>query len=333
MKYRSLGKSGLQVSELSFGAWVTFGKQADVDLAADLLKTAYDAGVNFYDNAEIYEYGQAEIVMGSAIQKLGWRRDSYLVSSKVHGGSIENPNPNQWGLSRKHIYDACDQAMERLRVDYLDLYFCHRPDARVPMEETVRAMTELIQQGKVRYWGTSEWSAQQLMEAYSVARQYNLIPPIVEQPQYNMFERSRFEVEYGRLYETIGLGTTIFSPLASGMLTGKYSNGSPADSRMNLPGYEWLKEWIESKDGQAKIEKVRKLTKVADELGTTMARLALAWCLKNPNVSTVIMGASKVSQVEDNLKAIDLVDQISDDVMEKIEGVLDNKPKPMEWQD
>lgn len=333
MKYRSLGKSGLQVSELSFGAWVTFGKQADVDLAADLLKTAYDAGVNFYDNAEIYEYGQAEIVMGRAIQKLGWRRDSYLVSSKVHGGSIENPNPNQWGLSRKHIYDACDQAMERLRVDYLDLYFCHRPDARVPMEETVRAMTELIQQGKVRYWGTSEWSAQQLMEAYSVARQYNLIPPIVEQPQYNMFERSRFEVEYGRLYETIGLGTTIFSPLASGMLTGKYSNGSPADSRMNLPGYEWLKEWIESKDGQAKIEKVRKLTKVADELGTTMARLALAWCLKNPNVSTVIMGASKVSQVEDNLKAIDLVDQISDDVMEKIEGVLDNKPKPMEWQD
>lgn len=332
MKYRTLGKSGLQVSELSFGAWVTFNKQADVDLAADLLKTAYDAGVNFFDNAEIYEYGQAEIVMGKAIQKLGWRRDSYLVSSKVHGGSIPKPSPIQWGLSRKHIYDACYQAMERLQVDYLDLYFCHRPDARAPMEETVRAMTELIQQGKVRYWGTSEWSAQQLMEAYAVARQFNLIPPTMEQPQYNMFERYRFEVEYGRVYDAIGLGTTIWSPLASGMLTGKYNDSAPDDSRINLPGYEWLKKMFETEEGRARIEKVKELSKLADEMGSNMARLALAWCLKNPNVSTVIMGASKVSQLEDNLKALDVADQISDELMERIEAILNNKPDPMEWQ-
>jgi voltage-dependent potassium channel beta subunit len=333
MEFRSLGKSGAQVSELSFGAWVTFGKQADVDLAAELLKTAYEAGVNFFDNAEIYERGQAEIVMGDAIGKLGWRRDSYLVSSKVHGGSVSNPNPNQWGLSRIHIYDACHQAMERLHVDYLDLYFCHRPDPRVPMEETVRAMTELIHQGKVRYWGTSEWSAQQLMEAHSVARQYNLIPPTMEQPQYNMFERYRFEIEYGRLYETIGLGTTIWSPLASGMLTGKYNDGAPDDSRINLPGYEWLKRIFETDEGTARIEKVKELCNLADEMGTTMARLALAWCLKNPDVSTIIMGASKVSQLEDNLKAPDIVDQLSDDLMEKIEEILDNKPEPMEFQE
>ena len=332
MKYRSLGKSGLQVSVLSYGAWVTFGNQADIDLAADLLKTAYDAGVIFFDNAEVYERGQAEVVMGKAIQKLGWRRDSYLVSSKVHGGSIPDPNPNQWGLSRKHIYDACYQAMERLQVDYLDLYFCHRPDARVPMEETVRAMTELIQQGKVRYWGTSEWSAQQLMEAYSTARQYNLIPPTMEQPQYNMFERYRFEVEYGRLYKTIGLGTTIFSPLSFGILAGKYNEIAPSDARMNLPGYEWLKELIESEEGRAKINKVKELSKLADEMGTNLACLALAWCLKNPNVSTAIMGASKVSQLENNIKAVDLLDQLSDDVIERIEAILDNKPEPMEWQ-
>jgi voltage-dependent potassium channel beta subunit len=333
MEFRSLGKSGAQVSELSFGAWVTFGKQANVDLAAKLLKTAYEAGVNFFDNAEIYEHGQAEIVMGDAIKRLGWRRDSYLVSSKVHGGCVPNPNPNQWGLSRIHIYDACHQAMERLHVDYLDLFFCHRPDPRVPMEETVRAMTELIHQGKVRYWGTSEWSAQQLMEAHSVARQYNLIPPTMEQPQYNMFERYRFEIEYGRLYDTIGIGTTIWSPLASGMLTGKYNHGAPDDSRINLPGYEWLKKIFETDEGIARIEKVKELCMLADEMGTTMARLALAWCLKNPNVSTVIMGASKVSQLEDNLQSLAVVDQLSDDLMEKIEEILDNKPEPMEFQE
>jgi len=332
MKYRALGKSGARVGALSFGAWVTFAKQADVDLAAKMIKTAFDAGVNFFDNAEAYEKGNAEKVMGDAIKKLGLRRDSYLISSKVYGGVVENPTPNQWGLSRVHIYDGCHQAMERLHVDHLDLYFCHRPDPRVPIEETVRAMTELIQQGKVRYWGTSEWSAQQIMEAHMVARQYNLIPPTMEQPQYNMFERYRFEVEYGRIYETVGLGTTIWSPLASGMLTGKYNDGIPKDSRINLPGYEWLKKFFQSEEGQSRIAKVRELTSIAEGLGTTMARMALAWCLKNPNVSTVITGASRVEQLEDNLKALDVADHLTDEVMEKIEGVLQTKPKEMELQ-
>lgn len=332
MNYRQLGKSGARVSELSFGAWVTFAKQADVDAAAQMIKTAYDAGINFFDNAEAYEKGNAEIVMGKAIAKLGLRRDSYLVSSKVYGGVVKDPNPNQWGLSRIHIYDGCHQAMERLQVEHLDLYYCHRPDPRVPMEETVRAMTELIQQGKVRYWGTSEWSAQQIMEAHMVARQYGLIPPTMEQPQYNMFERYRFEVEYGRLYTTVGLGTTIWSPLASGMLTGKYNNGIPAESRVNLPGYEWLKKTFESEEGKARIEKVKTLTTIADELGTSTSRMALAWCLKNPNVSTVITGASRLEQLQDNLEALDVVPLLTDEVMTKIEDVLQNKPKELELQ-
>jgi voltage-dependent potassium channel beta subunit len=332
MEYRRLGKSGLKVSVLSFGSWVTFSTQADVDLAADMMKAAYDAGVNFFDNAEIYAHGKSEEIMGKALQKLGWSRDSYTVSSKVRWGSIKNPKPTQLGLSRKHIIEACHQAMARLQVDYLDLYFCHRPDPEVPMEEIVRSMNTLIEQGKVFYWGTSEWSAQQLMEAHSVARQYNLIPPTMEQPQYHMFHRYRFEVEYGRLYDTIGLGTTIWSPLASGLLTGKYNNGIPDDSRVNLPGYEWLKAMFESDEGQKRLQSVRELVPIAEELGTTMPRLAIAWCLKNPNVSTVITGASKVSQVEENMKALDLVPQLTDDVMEKIEAVLHNKPEPMEFQ-
>lgn len=332
MEYRRLGKSGLKVSVLSFGSWVTFSTQADVDLAADMMKAAYDAGVNFFDNAEIYAHGKSEEIMGKALQKLGWARDSYTVSSKVRWGSIKNPKPTQLGLSRKHIIEACHQAMARLQVDYLDLYFCHRPDPEVPMEEVVRSMNTLIEQGKVFYWGTSEWSAQQLMEVHSVARQYNLIPPTMEQPQYHMFHRYRFEVEYGRLYDTIGLGTTIWSPLASGLLTGKYNNGIPADSRVNLPGYEWLKAMFESEEGQKRLQSVRELVPIAEELGTTMPRLAIAWCLKNPNVSTVITGASKVSQVAENMKALDLVPQLTDDVMEKIEAVLGNKPEPMEFQ-
>lgn len=332
MEYRRLGKSGLKVSALSFGSWVTFSTQADVDLAADMMKVAYDAGVNFFDNAEIYAHGKSEEIMGAALKKLGWRRDSYIVSSKVLWGAIPDPKPTQRGLSRKHIVEACHQAMERLQVDYLDLYFCHRPDPEVPMEEVVRSMTMLINQGKVFYWGTSEWSAQQLMEAHSVARQYNLIPPTMEQPEYNMFHRERFEVEYGRLYDTIGLGTTIFSPLASGLLTGKYSNGIPEDSRMNLPGYEWLRKMLHSEEGQKRVKAVQELDKVAKELDTTMPRLAIAWCLKNPNVSTVITGASKISQAEENMKALDVASQLTDDVMEKIEAVLDNKPKAMNFQ-
>ena len=282
MQYRSLGKSGLMVSALSFGAWVTFGNQMDVDVALESMAVAYDAGVNFFDNAEVYAHGQAEIIMGHALQKSGWPRDSYIVSSKVMFGAVNDPKPTQRGLSRKHVYEACHQALERLQVDYLDLYFCHRPDPETPIEETVRAMTELINQGKVLYWGTSEWSAQQIMEAYSTARQYSLIPPTMEQPQYNMFHRERFEVEYGRLYDAIGLGATIWSPLASGMLTGKYNDGTPDDTRINLPGYEWLREMFVSEEGQQRLAKVRELTTIAEELGTTTARLAIAWCLTNP---------------------------------------------------
>ncbi|WP_420632276.1 potassium channel beta subunit family protein [Candidatus Leptofilum sp.] len=332
MEYRRLGNSGLKVSALSFGSWVTFSAQADVDLAAEMMAAAYDAGVNFFDNAEIYAHGKSEEIMGAALKKLGWRRDSYIVSSKVMWGSVKNAKPTQRGLSRKHVMEACYQALERLQVDYLDLYFCHRPDPEVPMEEVVRSMNTLIEREKVFYWGTSEWSAQQLMEAHSVARQYNLIPPTMEQPQYHMFHRYRFEVEYGRLYDTIGLGTTIWSPLASGLLTGKYNNGIPEDSRMNLPGYEWLRSMLESEEGQKRLQSVQKLVPIAEELGTTMPKLAIAWCLKNPNVSTVITGASKVSQVEENMKALDIVPQLTDDVMEKIEAVLDNKPQPMDFQ-
>jgi voltage-dependent potassium channel beta subunit len=333
MEYRRLGKSGIQVSALSFGAWVNFGRAVDVDVAVEMMKTAYDAGVNFFDNAEVYKHGQSEIVMGQALKKLGLRRDSYLVSSKVMFGSIAKPKPTQSGLSRKHVFEACDQALERLGVENLDLYFCHRPDPNVPMEETVRAMSDLVQMGKVHYWGTSEWSAQQLMEAHSIARQYNLIPPTMEQPQYNMFHRQRFEVEYARLYKVIGLGTTIWSPLASGVLTGKYRDGIPNDSRVNLPGYEWLKEIVESEEGRTRIAKVRELGTVADELGTSMARLAIAWCLKNPNVSTVILGASKLEQLQETLQALDLLPQLTDEVMEGIEGILDNTPEPVEFQE
>jgi voltage-dependent potassium channel beta subunit len=332
MEYRHLGKSGLKVSALSFGAWVTFGTQFGVDEALEIMTAAYDAGVNFFDNAEVYAHGQAETIMGEALQKAGWRRDSFVVSSKVWGGAVANPKPNQNRLSRKHIYEACHQAMARLQVDYLDLYFCHRPDPSTPMEEVVRAMTELIQQGKVFYWGTSEWSAQQLMEAYSTARQYNLIPPTMEQPQYHMFHRHTVEVEYARLYDAIGLGTTIWSPLASGLLTGKYNDGIPNDSRLTLPGYEWLRQMFESEEGQKRLQTVRELAPVAADLGISLPQLAIAWCLKNPNVSTVITGASRVSQVVENMKAMDAVDKLTDDVMAKLETLLDNKPKGMEFQ-
>ena len=327
MEFRRLGKSGLKVSALSFGAWVTFGTQYGVDEALANMSAAYERGCNFFDNAEVYATGQAETIMGEALSKSGWRRDSYIVSSKVFWSALEDPSPIQKGLSRKHVYEACYQAIERLQCDYLDLYFCHRPDRETPIEETVRAMTELIQRGDVLYWGTSEWSATELMEAYAVARQYDLIPPTMEQPQYNMFHRYRVENEYARLYhpDTLGLGTTIWSPLASGFLTGKYNDGIPQDSRVNLPGYEWLKEQLTSEEGQQKLVKVKELAKIAADLNTTMPKLAIAWCLKNPNVSTVITGASRVSQVEENFDALDLVPQLTDDVMERIEGVLDNR--------
>ena len=327
MEFRRLGQSGLQVSALSFGAWVTFGTQLDVNGALQLMSAAYDHGCNFFDNAEVYAQGQAETIMGEALVKAGWRRDSYIVSSKVFGGVVDNPSPTQRGLSRKHIYEACYQAIERLQCEYLDLYFCHRPDRNTPIEETVRAMTELIHRGDVLYWGTSEWSAQELMEAYAVARQYHLIPPTMEQPQYNMLTRYRVEVEYSRLYrpDTLGLGTTIWSPLASGMLTGKYNDVVPNDTRISLPGYEGLKAKLESEEGQTTLVKVRALAKIAADLDTTLPKLALAWCVKNPNVSTVITGASKVSQVNENFAALEVVPQLTDEVMTAIDAALGNK--------
>lgn len=329
MEYRRLGRSGLQVSALSFGSWVSFGNQMDVEKAEACMVAAYDAGVNFFDNAEAYAAGQSETIMGKILQRQGWARDTFIVSSKVYWGGDK---PTQRGLSRKHIVDACHAAMQRMQVDYLDLYFCHRPDPNTPIEETVWAMNDLIRQGKVLYWGTSEWSAQQIMEAHMVARQFNLIPPTMEQPQYHMFHRERVEAEYARVYREVGLGTTIWSPLASGVLTGKYNDEVPDDSRVNLPGYEWLKEMVFSEEGQARIQKVREMMPIAEELGVTMAQLAIAWCLKNPNVSTVITGASRASQVEENMKAMAVVDQLDDDVMARLEAVLDNKPEPGAFQ-
>jgi len=287
------------------------------------MKLAYDKGVNFFDNAEGYESGKSELVMGEALKTLGWSRDSFIVSSKVFWGGEK---PTQRGLSRKHVTDAAHAALKRLQVEYLDLYFCHRPDIDTPIEETVRAMHDLVAQGKILYWGTSEWSAQQLTEAYAVARDLRITPPTMEQPQYNIFERQKVEADYRPLYDLLGLGTTIWSPLASGVLTGKYNNGVPADSRMNLPGYEWLKEKLSSDAGRAQIAKVRELAKLADEIGISIAHLALLWCLANKNVSTVILGASRTSQLEDNLAALSHRDKLTSDVLDRIDAITGNKP-------
>ncbi|TFG61919.1 MAG: aldo/keto reductase [Spirochaetales bacterium] len=327
MEYRRLGKSGLKVSALSYGSWVTFSNQLQTGSALECMNYAYDQGVNFFDNAEAYADGKSEIIMGEALKKAGWPRDSFIVSSKVFFGSNPDRKPNQTGLSRKHVVEACHQALKRLQVDYLDLYFCHRPDPDTPIEETVFTMDSLIRQGKVLYWGTSEWSAQEIMEAYSTARQYGLIPPTMEQPQYNMLERERFEKEYARLYEGIGLGTTIWSPLASGFLTGKYLDGVPEGSRLSLKGYEWLKERHLHEKNRANGERVRRLIPIAEESGLSMAQLAIAWTLKNPNVSTVILGASRLTQLKENMKALEVSAMLTAEVMEKIEGALANKPE------
>jgi voltage-dependent potassium channel beta subunit len=324
MEYRRLGKSGLQVSALSFGSWVTFGSQIGDETAEACMIKAYEAGVNFFDNAEIYASGKSEEVMGRILKKLAWDRSTYVVSSKVFWGG---PLPNQIGLSRKRVFEACHAALRRMQVDYLDMYFCHRPDKNTPVEETVRAMHDLVSQGKVLYWGTSEWSASQIMEAWVVAKQYGLMPPSMEQPQYNMFHRERVEVEYSRLYSEFGMGTTIWSPLASGLLTGKYNNAIPADTRIHRPGMEWLKEKMTGPEAKLKIEKAQKLEKLAAEFGLSLTHMALTWCLKNPAVSTVITGASKASQVTDNMKAMDVYGKMSDELMQKIEAVLANKPQ------
>ncbi|HEX9640015.1 MAG TPA: aldo/keto reductase [Candidatus Krumholzibacteria bacterium] len=324
MLYRRLGRSGLKVSLFSYGSWVTFSTQMDVGEAAVCMRTAYDAGVNFFDNAEAYANGESEKIMGQALKHEAWARDTFVVSSKVYWGG---DGPNQKGLSRKRVREACDAALTRLQVDYLDLYFCHRPDLETPIEETVRAMDDLIRQGKVLYWGTSEWSAQQIQEAYGVARQYGLNPPTMEQPQYNMFEREKVEKEFLPLYAEVGLGTTIWSPLASGILTGKYRDGIPDGSRGTLLGYEWLREIYESEEGQRRIAKAVQLERLAGELGCSLTQLALVWCTKNPQVSTVILGASRRSQLAENLEALDCLDMVSEDVMERIEVILDNKPE------
>jgi len=320
MEYRRLGKSGLKVSAISFGSWLTFAKQIEDNTAENLMKLAYDNGINFFDNAEIYSRGKSEEVMGKVLKKMGWARDTFVVSSKVFwGGDL----PTQNGLSRKHVFEACHAALKRLQVEYLDMYFCHRPDKATPIEETVWTMHNLIQQGKILYWGTSEWSAQEIQAAHTAARQYNLIPPTMEQPQYNMFWRKRVEVEYQLLYRDAGMGTTIWSPLASGLLTGKYNAGMPEDTRLSLEGLDWLKDrTLVDKN----LDKVRKLTDFAKELGTTMPLLALAWVLKNPNVSTAILGASKTSQLEENLKVFEVLPLLNEEAIQKIEDILDNKP-------
>jgi voltage-dependent potassium channel beta subunit len=320
MNYRRLGKAGVKVSELSFGSWVTFGAQIADDTAENLMKTAYDGGVNFFDNAEGYANGRSELVMGKLLRKLGWPRDTWLVSSKVFFGSAPQPQkPNQYGLSRKHIFEACHAALQRLQVEYLDFFFCHRPDPETPIEETVRVMSDLIAQGKVLYWGTSEWSAQQIMEAYAAARQFDLVPPTMEQPQYNLLVRNRVEKEYARLYSEIGLGTTIWSPLASGLLTGKYNEGLPTDARLALKDYSWLKEWVVNEERLAKVRGFGKLTR---ELGYPEALVAIAWCLKNSHVSTVILGASKPKQLQENLKASQVAEKLTPDVLKRIDDVL-----------
>ncbi|SMF10868.1 potassium channel beta subunit family protein [Pseudobacteriovorax antillogorgiicola] len=323
MEYRRLGGSGLKVSTLSLGSWVTFKNQVDTKQAIDMMSLAYEHGVNFFDNAEVYAAGQSEVIMGEALQELKWSRDSYTISSKVFWGGDK---PTQRGLSRKHVHDACHGALKRLQVDYLDLFFCHRPDGQTPIEETVRAMDTLIQQGKVLYWGTSEWSAQQIMEAYSIARQFNLTPPTMEQPQYNMLHRDRVEEEYRRLYSEIGLGTTIWSPLASGLLTGKYNDGIPEGSRFSLKGFEWLKDMHESEEGQKKLTIVKNLADFCKKEDMAMTQLAIAWCAANPNVSTVILGASSTKQLKDNLEAIKLLERLDESMMTKLDQLLGNKP-------
>lgn len=325
MNYRRLGKAGVKVSELSLGSWVTFGDQISDDVAETLMTKAYDGGINFFDNAEGYASGRSELVMGKILRKLGWPRDAWLVSSKVFFGSAEPPQkPNQYGLSRKHVFDACHAALKRLQVDYLDLFFCHRPDPETPIEETVRAMSDLIAQGKVLYWGTSVWSADEIMEAWAVARQYHLVPPTMEQPYYNLLQRDRVEVEYERLYDRIGLGTTVYSPLASGLLTGKYNDGLPKDARLGLDRYGWLRDWVLKPE---RLEKVRRFGKLAAELGLSQSVLAIAWCLKNPHVSTVILGASKVAQLEENLLASAAVERLDSELMSQIEEIMGTKPK------
>jgi len=329
VQYRNLGSSGLKVSALSFGAWVTFGDQIGEDVAKEMMTAAFDAGVNFFDNAEAYSAGKAETMMGNVIKKAGWKRSDLVLSTKIFFGA-GTQGPNDRGLSRKHVIEGTTAALTRLQTDYVDLVFCHRPDRSTPIEETVRAMSYLIDQGMAFYWGTSEWSAEEIREAYEVARREHLVPPTMEQPQYNMLHRERVEREYSRLYDAFQLGLTVWSPLSSGVLTGKYDEGLQQGTRFGLQGYEWLKDRLESDEGRQQRDKVKRLKPIADDLGVTRAQLALAWALANPNVSTVITGASRAEQVRENMKALEVSERLTPDVLESIEGVLANRPAPLE---
>ena len=329
MEYRQLGKSGLQVSVLSFGSWVSFSKQINDKIAEELMGTAYDNGINFFDNAEAYALGESEKMMGRILHKKKWDRTSYIVSSKAFFGWHGKDNkPNQTGNSRKHLIEACNEALVRLQVDYLDLFFCHRPDKKTPVEETVWAMNLLLQQGKILYWGTSEWSGVEIMEAHRIAEKYRLIGPTMEQTQYNLFERAKIEVEFAEIYKNVGLGTTIWSPLASGLLTGKYNDGIPKGSRLAMDDLGWLKDKLVIEE---KIKKVKKLSEFAVKMDVTTAALSIAWCIKNPNVSTAILGATKKQQLLDNLKALDVLEKLTPEVMEKIEAIIKTKPAKPEF--
>jgi voltage-dependent potassium channel beta subunit len=324
MEYRRMGRSGLQLSVLSFGSWVTFHKQINDSIADELMGIAYDNGINFFDNAETYALGESEKMMGRVLKQKNWDRTSYTLSSKAYfGWRGKNNKPNQTGLSRKHLMEACHEALQRLQTDYLDIYFCHRPDTNVPISEVVWTMHNLIQQGKVLYWGTSQWSGAEIMEAHRVADQYHLIGPTVEQPQYNMFERFKMEQDYLPVFKNVGMGTTIWSPLAAGFLTGKYNNGIPEGSRLAIEGFDWLKDrWIQDD----KLAKVKKLATLADELSVSLAALSIAWTIHNPNVTTAILGATKKEQLEQNLKALDALPVLTTEVIQKIEDILQNKP-------
>ncbi|MCA6440507.1 MAG: aldo/keto reductase [Sediminibacterium sp.] len=329
MEYRKMGKTGLQLSVLSFGSWVTFHKQINDGLADELMGIAYDAGINFFDNAEVYALGESEKMMGRVLKAKNWDRTSYTISSKAFfGWRGKNNKPNQTGLSRKHLTEACNEALQRLQTDYLDLFFCHRPDKNTPIEEVVWTMNTLIQQGKILYWGTSEWSGVEIMEAHRVAQSYRLIGPAMEQPQYNLFEREKVEKDYLEVFKNVGLGTTIWSPLAAGLLTGKYNNGIPEDSRLAIPGFDWLKDrWIIDE----KIAKVKQLQALANELNVSLPALSIAWCIKNPNVTTAILGATKKEQLLDNLTALNVVNALDNAVIDKIETIMGNKPIQAEY--
>jgi voltage-dependent potassium channel beta subunit len=329
MEYRKMGKTGLQLSTLSFGSWVTFHKQINDSIADELMGIAYDAGVNFFDNAEVYAAGESEKMMGRVLSNKKWDRTSIVLSSKAYFGWRGKANkPNQTGLSRKHLTEACHEALKRLETDYLDLYYCHRPDKTTPIEEVVQTMNTLIQQGKILYWGTSEWSGVEIMEAHRVAAAQHLIGPSVEQPQYNLFERTKMENEYLEIFKNVGMGTTIWSPLAAGLLTGKYNDGIPEGSRFQLEGFEWLRDrWLM----QNRIKKVQLLGAMAKALKVSTASLSIAWCIKNPNVSTAILGATNKAQLVDNLTAIDTAALLTAEMMEQIENIVETKPKLPEW--